>query len=128
MERRLEDFLVPENGTLLDAAEAIDHNHSRCAIVISGAKVVGLISEGDILRALLHGADVTAPVQPFVRRNFKFLARRDETEALRLFSAHGFSLLPVLDRDFQLRDVIVLNDLLKRVRLLDAEGAAPERG
>ena len=47
------DYVVTADGTLLDAAEVIEHTRSRSAVVVKETKVVGIISEGDILRALL---------------------------------------------------------------------------
>lgn len=113
----LDDFMVPESATLLDAVEVIDNNHSRCAMVMSGEKVVGIISEGDIMRALLRGADIHAPLAEYANPSFKFLERRDHAKALELFRRHGISLLPVLNRELHLIDVVTLRDVLEQVEL-----------
>ena len=39
----LADYIVSLSGTLLDAVQTIDHNHSRCSIVTEGDKVVGIL-------------------------------------------------------------------------------------
>jgi len=117
-ELKTDDYTIPDTATLLDAVDVITHNHSRCAITISGNKVTGIISEGDIMRALLKGTDIHAPLAGFTNPSFKFLQSRDLTAALGLFHQHGISLVPVLDVDFALIDVILLRDILEQATLL----------
>jgi CBS domain-containing protein len=109
------DFVVAHGATLLDAAEVIEHNHSRCAVVVEDDKVVGVISEGDIMRALLHGVDVRAPLADFVNHSFKFLDSPDRARALKLFQQFGIALIPVLDGEFHLTGVVTLREILKSV-------------
>ena len=111
------EYTVPDSATLIDAVDIIAHNHSRCAIIVSGEKVTGIISEGDIMRGLLKGADIHAPLAGFTNPSFKFLRSRDLNVALDLFREHGISLLPVLDMNFSLLSVVLLNDVLDKVSL-----------
>ena len=106
------DYAVCHKGTLLDAAEVIEYTHSRSAVVIKNRKVIGIISEGDILRALLNGVGVHAPLATFFNHSFKFLSVPDKGRALELFRNFGISLIPVVDKDFRLTDVITLNEIL----------------
>ena len=108
----LNKYIVDENATLIQAVGKIEMNHSRAAVVISGEKVVGVISEGDILRALLNGVHTHAPISPFVVYSFKYLRNRDMEEAFQLVKKYLFTLIPVLDNDFNLVDVITLSDVL----------------
>lgn len=114
----LEDYTVPLSGTLLDAAETIEHNHSRCAIVMEGEKVVGILSEGDILRALLKGVNVRAPISGYFNPSFRFFGTFDKEKALDLFRGHGITLIPVVDGDFRLTDVITWKDILENVTIV----------
>jgi CBS domain-containing protein len=111
-------FTVEAGARLLDAAEAIAHNRSRCVIVVDGGKVTGVISEGDLVRALLGGADIHAPLETFAQVGFKFLVQRDLARALDLMRQHGISLIPVLTPGLGLSDVITLADVLARVRIV----------
>ena len=49
----LVDYTVSKSGTLINAIDKIERNHSRTVIVVDCEKVV-VLSEGDILRALLR--------------------------------------------------------------------------
>ncbi len=116
MEDRLLVYVVEDNARLIDAAQAIIRNKSRCGVVVSGSKVVGVISEGDILRALLKGVDMHSSIESWTNRGFRFLASRDFEAAHRIMAEKGITLVPVLDEGFHLVDVITTMDLLKWLR------------
>lgn len=111
-------YTVESSGTLLDAAQAIARNRSRCVVVVDSGKAIGVLSEGDLVRALLRGTDIYSPMQPFIHHGIVFLGEKDMGRALTLFRTHGISLIPVLDETLMLRDVITLNELLAQVRLV----------
>ncbi len=108
----LADYTVSLSGTLLDAVQTIDHNHSRCCIVTEDDKVVGILSEGDILRALMKGSDVRAPIAKYFNASFKFLHESNRKKALELFRRHGITLIPIVDREFRLKGVLTWKDIL----------------
>lgn len=115
------DYVVMLDATLLDAAEVIEHTRSRSAVVVKETKVVGVISEGDILRALLKGVRVHAPLADFVNHSFKYLDSPDLKKAIELFKEFGIALIPILDKDFQLIGVMTLHDTLNSSELSVAE-------
>ncbi|MHA2282063.1 MAG: CBS domain-containing protein [Promethearchaeota archaeon] len=118
----LEDFVISEKATLLQASEKIDRNHSRAVVVRSGEKVVGIISEGDILRALLKGADIHAPIAPFMVYSFKYLSEKDIIKAYKLVKKYLFTLVPVIDENFHLMEVITLADILDSLNCMVKQG------
>ena len=120
----LNQYTIESSGTLLDAAQTIIANHSRCVIVMSAGKAVGVISEGDLVRALLRGTDIYSPMQPFIHHGISFLAKRDMAKSLELFRTRGISLIPILNDEFGLEDVITLQQLLTKVKLAEAGSIA----
>jgi CBS domain-containing protein len=119
----LNQYIIESNGTLLDAAQAISANRSRCVIVMSAGKAVGVISEGDLIRALLRGTDIYSPMQPFIHHGISFLPKRDMAQALELFRTRGISLIPILNDELGLKDVITLQQMLSQVKLVEAGSA-----
>lgn len=115
----LNRYTVESSGTLLDAAEAIASNRSRCVVVMNGGKAVGVISEGDLVRALLRGTDIYSPMQSFIHHGISFLSERDMAKALELFRTRGISLIPILNDELRLEDVITLQQLLVQVKLVE---------
>ena len=109
--------------TLLQAVHCIQSNNSRAAIVINNIdnknKVVGVISEGDIMRALLHGSDIHSMLTQFIKHDFKYLNQKNYKDALELFKTYGISLIPIIDDDLFLSDVITLSDLFENTILKD---------
>jgi CBS domain-containing protein len=120
----LSQYTIESSGTLLDAAQAISTNRSRCVIVMSGGKAVGVISEGDLVRALLRGTDVYSPMQSFIHHGISFQAKRDMVQALELFRTRGISLIPILNEELGLEDVITLQQLLAQVKLVEPGSTA----
>jgi len=120
----LSKYTVESSGTLLDAAQAIAANRSRCVIVMSGGRAVGVISEGDLVRALLRGTDIYSPMQSFIHHGISFLPERDMAQALELFRTRGISLIPILNDELGLADVITLQQLLNQVELVGSGSAA----
>ncbi len=109
----LADFTIQKEERLLDAAEAINRNRSRAIIILEGERVIGTISEGDILRALLQGADIHAPMSDHVEYGLRYLDQVDQQKAFDLFVEHNISLVPVVDSQFRLISVITLQEVLK---------------
>lgn len=118
----LSKYTVEANGTLLDVAEVIAANLARCAIVIENGKTVGVISEGDLVRALLRGVDLHSSVDSCINHSFIFLQRRNLRDALDIFRAKGVSLIPVVSVDMSLEDVITLQECLAQVSLIETPG------
>ncbi len=112
MNPQLAEFTIDETTTLLAASRVIEQNHMRAAVVVANGKVVGIVSEGDILRALLKGMDVHAPVRKFMQVSFTFLNEKDMVRAVRIFRKTFISLLPVVTHQMELDDVITQADLL----------------
>ena len=119
--KNLSLYCLDCSGTLLDAAQAINKNKSRSALVIEENKVIGLISEGDLVRALLNGMDIHTPVTQFVHYGFAYLHQRNLVKALEIFKELGFSLIPVLSKKMELKDVITAIDVLKHMKIDNPE-------
>lgn len=116
MDHSLSDYTIGQNETVLAAASVIQANHARCSIVVNEQKtVVGVFSEGDILRSLLDGVDTFTPLSKILKSNFLYLKNRDLPKALELIKSRQITLIPVLDDNYQLTDVITLSDILERI-------------
>ena len=115
----LNQFIIDLKGSLVDAAYAINKNHSRCVLTVNDNKVEGIISEGDILRALLKGTDINSPMRSFIRQGFYFLKKRNISEALKIVRLRGISLIPVLNDNMELVDVITLEMLISELNITD---------
>lgn len=119
MKKYLSQYCVNESETLLDAISRIEQNNMRSVFVIQeNGKVVGIVSQGDILRAIITGSNLYVQVNKIMTTSFKYLRKKDIKEAIKLFKANYFSLIPVLTDGFRLKDVIIFTDL---INILDTQ-------
>mgnify|MGYP001192640834 CR=1 FL=1 len=112
MKEKLRKHVIFSGGRIIDAIEAIRETRTRCVVVLEDSKVVGVISEGDIMRALLAGSDVHSSIEGWISRDFKFLSAPRPDKALELMHKYGITMVPVLDASFGLQDVLTVVDIL----------------
>lgn len=112
----LQKYTISPKTTLLDAAGAIVSNASRCVFVVDEGKVLGALSEGDILKALLKNVSPYAPIETSVNSNFKYLKKRSYPDALEIVKAHNITLIPVVDEKLMLKDIITLKEVLDNLK------------
>lgn len=105
-------FTLDADHTLIDAANVISKNYARCVVVMQGDKVIGVLSEGDILRALIQNASTLSPIKTFVNHNFKMLTEKSISKAAEFIKEYGITLIPIVDKDLKLLDVITLQDVM----------------
>ena len=105
----LAQFCVNSDGIVKDAMSVIKRSHNRCAIVLNDDdKVVGVISEGDIIKLLTNGLTIYAPLSNVVQPSFKFITEYDLDAAKQLIRLYGISLVPVVSDEFRLIDIITV--------------------
>ena len=107
----IENYLVHENQTVEEAVAVIKRSLAKCCVVVNDErKVLGVFSDGDVLQAILQGIDLHTPLRSLLTGNFLSLHERDMKKAARLFKDKGITLLPFVDRNFTLTDIITLRD------------------
>ncbi len=115
----LEMFTISKDATLLEAAQQIERNCARAVIVVEKDKALGILSEGDLMRALLKGTDIRAQVMPFLKIAFIFLKSVDKDEIFRLFRRYLVSLIPIVDEEMHLKGIVTLENLFACMQLVD---------
>ncbi|MDC3169170.1 CBS domain-containing protein [Prochlorococcus sp. AH-716-E17] len=113
---KISNYLLPLNSTILEAANIINSSKNRaCVVVEDNNHVIGILSEGDILRAILNDANLKSSIKPFINTNFYFLTSGEEfNEKIKnFFLIKQVTLIPIISKDMKLKDIITLNDYLK---------------
>ncbi len=109
-------FCVDEDQSILSAIAQIQKSSCRCVLVRNAErKITAVLSEGDILRAILNGTDLHAPLANAANPSFKYLQGADASiqETIPLFK-QGITIVPILDNKFDLLQVITIFDLLEQ--------------
>lgn len=110
----MERYCIKRGYTIKEAIEGISSNKDRIAVVLnSGGKVIGVVSQGDIIRALVSGKSIYSKVDDIIRSDFLYLNSRDMEKACKLFRKLKITLIPVVDEEFKLLDIIVLEDVYR---------------
>jgi CBS domain-containing protein len=110
---QLDKYTISEHELIAQAIEIIDYNNTRCVIVINETnKVVGILSEGDILRAILKGVSIMSPVKSIMVTNFKYLLTYDD-EKIKFFFKKGITLIPILNEQNNLIDIVAFTSYIE---------------
>ena len=114
--KSLKKFVVTGQQTIKDAISVIQGNFSRCVIVVSDKnKVVGTFSEGDILRLILEDVELYSHIKGVINPSFRYLNKRDMLLAYQMVKKYGITLIPVVDRNFILKDVITIFQVIDQL-------------
>lgn len=66
----MENFVLSKNATIQDALTAITNNIRGAVVVVDDEGLLeGVVSDGDIRRALVAGATTITPIEKIVNRN-----------------------------------------------------------
>ena len=115
----LTHLTIPASATIEDALRAIDKGACGIALVVSESdELIGLITDGDIRRAIIAGADLDEEVNVrTANRRFVSVAHGTPRAAvIDLMRARRINQIPVVDEDGRLRGLHLLHELI---------GAAP---
>ena len=108
--KNLENYLIDENASLKNALVKIKNNKSRHVFVTlkDAQKIIGVISEGDIIHSFLKGYDLHSRVSDIYNTNFIYLDESDKDNKEKIVSIfkQGILIIPVLDFNLNIVDVI----------------------
>lgn len=107
-------YCVNESYTIREVLEQFESSNDRVAVVVNESeKVVGVVSQGDILRALSAGNDIYVQICQIIKNSFLHLYSRDMKEPYAIFKKKKITLLPIIDYDNTLTGVITLDDIFE---------------
>lgn len=113
-----EEFCVTQNYTIMEVMQVFERNKERGVIVIGDkGKVCGFLSMGDIIYALVGGKNMYSHIGQICNPSFIYLKKKDYSKALKLFQERNISLIPVIDDDLRLTDVITAKEMFGMVEL-----------
>lgn len=107
MEERKRAYVLNKEADLKSALLAIETNNHRCIIAVNDDdRVVGTLSDGDVRKHLLRNHLLVGKIKDLMNTNFRFLTKVDPERARFLFSTLHITLIPVLDEQGILVDII----------------------
>jgi dTDP-glucose pyrophosphorylase/CBS domain-containing protein len=118
-EQRLESVVIPPTTSISDAVALLDKAGTGALVVCTnGRTLCGLLTDGDIRRAILQGKSLHAPCITIASRKPVIAPRSIPTwEALRLMNEHDIHHLPVVDDENHVVMFLLRKDLVPDVNL-----------
>jgi dTDP-glucose pyrophosphorylase len=112
--RLWEKALIGPEATFRDALISIDSTGTGMALIVDGERrLLGVLSDGDLRRALIRGAGLEdAAVTGANREPFCIDQQQDRAATLTMLRAHGLRQLPVLDADRRVVGLTTVSDFL----------------
>ena len=113
-EKKLKKRSVDESDTLLFCFRLMDELDQKLLVVFSDGEYRGLLSAGDIQRAIIKGVSLDSAVKNSARKNIRVASTNDDEAAVkRLMLDFRTELMPVVDEEGALVDVIFWNELFE---------------
>ena len=95
---------VDADVTLRDALGVIDRNSQGVCFAVEGGVVVGVLSDGDIRRALMRGAQLEASVATVMQRDFVRLSVDTPVKQIQALLSTRITHIPIVDDTGELID------------------------
>ncbi len=113
---RFKQCLVQADQSLRTGMIAMDESAAEICLVVDGeGRLVGTLTDGDVRRALLTGADLDTPLSPHMERRFVAVApEAGRAEVIELMQARDIRQIPVLDKDGRVIGLHLMHEMIGR--------------
>ena len=105
-----------ETATVGDLLRKVLAGHERtCFVVDDSNYLIGVVSEGDLLRAIWVGIDMEAPARDYLNHNpitIQTDSEHPEVEALSIFKKFGVVSIPIVTAERKLIKIINLREII----------------
>lgn len=110
------ELLIKSSDTISNAINKLKTSFLRTLIIIENKKVIGVFTEGDFRKVVLKGLDINKPVKNFINKGYKFLNENyDKKKVINILKKNEkIHVLPVLNKDKILLDIVTRNDIFKK--------------
>ena len=112
----LDYCVIRDTQTLRDALMSLEKSSAQVVLITDDCeRVIGLMTDGDIRRALLCGVSIEQYVTPYIKRDFiRVSPQVSRVDVLEIMQARFISQVPVLDEQGRLCGLHRLQDIVRR--------------
>ena len=121
LSERIQSKIVDSGKTIIQTMKIMDDAFTKLLLVFEENKFLGIITNGDLQRAIIANIPFDTPIGKIVSREGKLFAHiGDDREKIKEWMLlKRAELMPVLDEKEQLVDVIFWDDILSDTQALD---------
>ena len=113
---------INPNCSILDALKKMDRIDRKLLIVIENKKFLGLLSIGDIQRAVIRNIPLSTSIIEILRKNTRIANPQDSFEEIRnIMINFRMELCPVVDNNQKIIDIYFWEDLFKEQKIKSAK-------
>lgn len=114
MHSHLSSLTISTTQNIREALAAIDHAACEIALIVDDSNtLLGTLTDGDIRRALLSGADLDSRASDYMNKNFVAVGpETGRAEVLDLMRARSFQQIPVIDTSGRLIGLHLLKEII----------------
>lgn len=107
----IERISISSDRTIIEAIKQMDDTAKQVLLVVEHDILKGVITDGDIRRWILKKGDLQQHVALIMNPHPTVITRKDIYQAEKIMLQKKIQALPVVDKDYRLRDVLFLNNL-----------------
>lgn len=113
--RRLQGCTVNRRASLRDVMLALENGAVEIALAVDDdGRLVGIMTDGDVRRALLGGATIDGPVEPHLQTRFVAVSESaGRAEVIDLMQARVINQIPIVDGGGRLVGLHLLRDVIR---------------
>ena len=108
----MQQYIIKDTATIKDALVSLNniaHDTLSLLVVNADSQMVGSLTDGDIRRGLISGAQLTDEVSTIMHRDFKFIKQSEfDVAHLKNFHDRRILFIPILDEEKHIVEVVNL--------------------
>ena len=120
-EASLKSIQIEKDKTIKEAMNTIDKNGMGTILITNNKKVAGLVTDGDIRRAVMTGVDVNSPIETIMNKEPVLIKNKDLNDPhavdsvissiMRKVTNDAERFIPVIDEEDQVIDLVLSKNL-----------------
>ena len=109
----MDNYSISPNASILDALRLIDNTGIAAAVVCENGLVKGILTDGDLRRAIIAGARLDASIKPYYKKNFTSASpEATRADILELMQARTIDQIPIIDEVGSLLGIHTMHSIL----------------
>ena len=108
----MQQYIIKDSATIKDALVALNniaHDTLSLLVINADCQMVGSLTDGDIRRGLISGAQLTDEVSTIMHRDFKYIKQAEfDVAHLKSFRDRRILFIPILDEENHIVEVVNL--------------------
>lgn len=94
----IQQFLVEENATILEALQQLDQNGHGIIFLCENEKLKGVVSDGDVRRYILRHGDMNCAVDTIANHHPYTIAVDEHIDSIKFMRQKQITAVPIVDR------------------------------